>query len=360
MSKDAAEFETAIQQGENFLLLSEFLNAIAVPAAIIDEERRILSANPALFKLFGIQSAQLGKRPGEYFGCPHSGQGCGKSRFCASCGLYAAMISGLSKGCFSEEDTHLSIRRGDHEHSFDCKASVAPLRSVGKLYLLTIQDISHEKRRRVLERIFFHDVMNSVAEMQALLRRGNGMNDGEMLDRVKRLAEDIRSQRDLLDAEKGELTLNPAWIFGDTFLAEAAESVQAGASASGKQLRLLCSGHEEIFTDHRLLRRVLTNMLINAYEASEEGTVIRAEFKTDGRTAEFIVSNPAVMSEQVKLQVFERSFSTKGEGRGLGTYSIKLLTERYLKGSVSFTSEEESGTTFVVRLPKELKGAGST
>jgi sensor histidine kinase regulating citrate/malate metabolism len=49
--------------------------------------------------------------------------------------------------------------------------------------------------------------------------------------------------------------------------------------------------------------------------------------------------------------IFQRSFSTKGFGRGLGTYSIRLLTERYLKGSVSFTSSALSGTIFRVRYP---------
>ncbi len=57
------------------------------------------------------------------------------------------------------------------------------------------------------------------------------------------------------------------------------------------------------------------------------------------------------MPREVQLQIFQRSFSTKGLGRGLGTYSVRLLTERYLKGSVSFTSSAEFGTTFRVRCP---------
>jgi len=53
--------------------------------------------------------------------------------------------------------------------------------------------------------------------------------------------------------------------------------------------------------------------------------------------------------------LFQRSFSTKGEGRGLGTYSIKLYTERYLKGTVSFSSAEGEGTVFRVRYPWVLE-----
>jgi sensor histidine kinase regulating citrate/malate metabolism len=57
------------------------------------------------------------------------------------------------------------------------------------------------------------------------------------------------------------------------------------------------------------------------------------------------------MPEEVKLQVFKRSFSTKGKGRGLGTYSIKLLTEKFLKGKVYFISEENFGTEFTIEIP---------
>jgi sensor histidine kinase regulating citrate/malate metabolism len=58
------------------------------------------------------------------------------------------------------------------------------------------------------------------------------------------------------------------------------------------------------------------------------------------------------MPKEVQLQLFQRSFSTKGRGRGIGTYSIKLLTEKYLRGKVDFISNEGTGTTFNLYFPK--------
>jgi sensor histidine kinase regulating citrate/malate metabolism len=53
------------------------------------------------------------------------------------------------------------------------------------------------------------------------------------------------------------------------------------------------------------------------------------------------------------MQVFRRSYCTKSTvGRGIGTYSAKLIMERYLGGSLTFTSSEEEGTTFAVVLPR--------
>jgi signal transduction histidine kinase len=96
-------------------------------------------------------------------------------------------------------------------------------------------------------------------------------------------------------------------------------------------------------------------MLKNALEASAKGDVITLSAKKLDNQIEFSVHNPSYMPRDVQLQVFKRSFSTKGASRGLGTYSMRLLSERYLKGAVSFTSFEEGGTTFTGRYPLTLE-----
>jgi sensor histidine kinase regulating citrate/malate metabolism len=56
------------------------------------------------------------------------------------------------------------------------------------------------------------------------------------------------------------------------------------------------------------------------------------------------------------MQLFQRSFSTKAAtGRGVGTYSMRLLGEQYLGGRVEFTSREPDGTTFTLILPKQKR-----
>jgi sensor histidine kinase regulating citrate/malate metabolism len=65
------------------------------------------------------------------------------------------------------------------------------------------------------------------------------------------------------------------------------------------------------------------------------------------------VHNPGHIPKAIQAQIFQHSFSTKGHNRGLGTYSIKLLTERYLKGEVGFSSNEVSGTMFYAAIPAQ-------
>jgi sensor histidine kinase regulating citrate/malate metabolism len=92
-------------------------------------------------------------------------------------------------------------------------------------------------------------------------------------------------------------------------------------------------------------------MLKNALEASSPNDTIKVGCKHIDSGVRFWVSNPQYMMKDIQLQLFQRSFSTKGMNRGIGTYSIKLLTERYLHGHAGFTSTPHEGTTFFVDLP---------
>lgn len=62
--------------------------------------------------------------------------------------------------------------------------------------------------------------------------------------------------------------------------------------------------------------------------------------------------NPTLIPGSVQLQIFQRSFPTKGPGHGLGTYSMKFISERYLNGQVYFESNAENGTTFFAEFPQ--------
>ena len=92
-------------------------------------------------------------------------------------------------------------------------------------------------------------------------------------------------------------------------------------------------------------------MVKNALEASVPGDTITLGCKKENETINFWVHNPVYIPRKIQLQIFKRSFSTKGEGRGLGTYGMKLITESYLYGNVSFSTSEEGGTTFYTTLP---------
>lgn len=123
-------------------------------------------------------------------------------------------------------------------------------------------------------------------------------------------------------------------------------------AAQGKTIGIDSDSQDQIIiSDKTLVQRILGNMVKNALEASPLGSKVslRCISLPDGQV-EFGVHNPGQMPQSTQQQVFRRSFTTKGMGRGLGTYSMLLLSE-YLGGKVGFISEEEKGTYFFARFP---------
>ena len=110
----------------------------------------------------------------------------------------------------------------------------------------------------------------------------------------------------------------------------------------------------QVRTDPSLLSRILTNMLKNAFEATEAGGEVRLAVDTENGSVSFNVWNRASMPESVALRIFQRHFSTrKGPGRGSGTYSMKFFGEDILRGKMDFTTTKDAGTLFKFTLQRE-------
>ncbi|MBU8872097.1 MAG: HAMP domain-containing histidine kinase, partial [Gemmatimonadales bacterium] len=228
------------------------------------------------------------------------------------------------------------------------------------LVIVSIQDMADENRRKVLERTFFHDVMNAAGGAMGI---ANMLAEADSMDEVKefapllvfvteQLVAEIDSQRDMLAAERGELNVQKEDFGTVQLLMEVLGTYANHPVAEERRLELdpVASDHL-IHTSKTLLHRVLGNMVKNALEATATGGTVRLGCNHIIGEFCFWVNNPEVMSQATQLQVFNRSFSTKGAGRGIGTYSIRLLGERYLGGRVSFDSTETEGTTFRIHLP---------
>jgi len=169
------------------------------------------------------------------------------------------------------------------------------------------------------------------------------------------LIEEIETQRSLLAAETNELAANLEELKTREILEELAVVYRRHEVAGDKSITIAADSESLVFrSDHALLSRVLGNMLKNALEATPAQGNVTLGVRRDADQVEFRVNNPAFMPRDVQLQVFSRSFSTKGAGRGIGTYSMRLLASRYLRGAVDFSSSEAQGTTFRLRLPRDI------
>lgn len=345
-------------------LITEALNGTLSFCVVLNGSRQAVYVNSAFRKFLASHGIEglLGERIGNLAGCVHSEEtpgGCGTTEACTRCGAGQALAEALKGDERSGECRIMSRRLGE---DLDLKVMARPFKFNGEDFILmSLLDISSDKRREVLERLFFHDIINTAGGVQGLLGLMEASEPEEMKDYVHpaakasdRMMEQILSQKDLAAAERGELQPKAEELDSCEVLAEVAGLFSAHEAARGKSLVVAadCEG-VRIKTDKTLLSRVLGNLAMNALEAELKGATVTLGCKKSGAGAVFTVHNPSRMPEDSRLQVFQRSFSTKGAGRGLGTYSIRLLTEKYLKGKVSFTAGAE-GTTFSAEYPAAL------
>jgi PAS domain S-box-containing protein len=107
----------------------------------------------------------------------------------------------------------------------------------------------------------------------------------------------------------------------------------------------------KLLTDPTLLRRIFTNLFINAIQAMPHGgkLVVSASQKDDKAT--ICVDDTGVgIPEEVKSKLFTPMITTKAKGQGLGLAVVKRLVEA-LEGSISFESEVGKGTRFIIVIP---------
>ena len=99
------------------------------------------------------------------------------------------------------------------------------------------------------------------------------------------------------------------------------------------------------------IRRVLTNLVINAGQASQSCASIKITTASQKESINIsIEDHGSGISQKDQQKIFMVNFTTKSYGNGLGLASCKEIIERNHQGTLSFITSE-SGTTFHVSLP---------
>ncbi len=115
--------------------------------------------------------------------------------------------------------------------------------------------------------------------------------------------------------------------------------------------------------DEDQLKQVFLNLITNACEAQEDTTernvLVKISAEGEYVTVE-VADNGCGISKENYGKIFTPFFTTKkiGKGTGLGL-AISYGIVKMHQGSISFTSKEGEGTTFMVKLPS-INGAGKT
>jgi len=346
----------------------KLLDAVPNPLLIINENWQVVYANPAVRKMIDNdgETPVTGLSEGEAFHCVHARHSvleAGKHECCRICGV-AKVLSISLKGKAASEDCRLACELTGTASNLDLRVWATPLEFHGERFsILTMINISDKYKREKLENVCFHDLLNTLSSIKGFL---SIMNEGGFEDQAEICAmlerttqnsiDEIIALRMLEQSARDDLEVRPETLETVSCMEDVLKTVQRHEAATGKNLRLGISDSRSFTSDPRLLRRIMTNMLINALEATPPDGTVTLGCEAEHSAVRIWVHNDQLIPRNIQDQIFHRTISSKGQGRGSGTYSIKLLSEM-ICGDASFTSTKKDGTIFsLVLQPKQECG----
>jgi signal transduction histidine kinase len=354
-------------------LLLETLEAVSDGILVLNDKRQIVHANSVFLRYVGAKRVEyiLGLDLGEALQCVpamKNGGGCvATADACKECSALKVIIE-ANNGTKSVEECRVISLRDGQLTPLDIRVQATPFEvNQERFTLFVTSDIATEKQLAALERVFFHDIRNKASVIASVVEMM--MDDETATDpRVHRILSqasmkmlnEIDAQEQLAAAERGELEVEHHPLSSLALLRSVVNLYSGFGEFKHHQVSIDDRVEDFLlFSDEALLGRVLGNMIKNALEASHTDDRVRVGcLQRDGQ-AHFWVHNAASIPRKAQSRLFTDSFSTKGVGRGLGTYGMRLLSERYLNGRIKVNSSPAKGTTFTAVYPLDSRSTSN-
>ena len=363
---DVRVFEQQVESVSSSPVMSALLDTMAGLLVVLNEDRQIVALNHSFLASLGFSDPEkvLGLRFGESLKCEHALEapaGCGTTAHCPTCGAAIAMMTAIRENRMDEQVCALTAMQDGSRHDISLLIKAHPLTVEGHRWILVIaQDVTQQQFWANLESVFFHDINNILSSLSGYghilsLDLPENKEVRRLNEAVERLQNEMAFQKSLSSRKDARYIPKKSQSSTNRIKRETGLIVHAHSSANGRKIdEQWPEKNIRLTTDALLVSRVLSNMIINALEATDEGGTVRLATRVDPSHITWEVWNRGFIPVEIQTRVFQRHFSTKANfGRGLGTFSMKLFGERYLKGKVSFASSEADGTLFRFRLPRK-------
>lgn len=189
-------------------------------------------------------------------------------------------------------------------------------------------------------------------------------NSSKRLRNLQRIQLSVKNMVQMLDdiltinrAETGKLEFNPKLINLEEFCAYFVEEMRLSTDER-HTLSFACQGKAvNAWVDERLLRSILSNLLLNAIKYSPEGGNVNLRLKFKSDTVILQVQDQGIgipLADQNHLfQPFHRGKNVRSiPGTGLGLVVVKKCVDLH-QGHINITTKVGIGTTCAVTLPLE-------
>jgi len=225
-----------------------------------------------------------------------------------------------------------------------------------------------EMRRDVLDRDrqmqmmlsgIAHEVRNPLGGMElfcGLLREDlEGQGDEEALEKLDRIERELDYLDRVVDEFRnyaGDTTLERERFSAAEMVGELETLTAGDIEEAGCRLTTDVESEVELTADREQIRRVVLNLIRNAYQACEEGGQIAIEVAAlDDETRVLRVCDDGLGIPDEELEeMFTPFHTTKEKGSGLGLPLSSQIVEQH-GGSLEVDTEVGGGTMVTIRLP---------
>lgn len=210
----------------------------------------------------------------------------------------------------------------------------------------------------------FRTPLTTVLSSAELIQRNIGkLTEDKLLNYTTRIKNSVSYLTKLLDdiitlnrADSGKLKYEPKTVDLKELCEEALETSQLFAKEHHKVHFDFQSSESHFYLDEKLMRFIISNLLVNAFKYSPEGGLISLLVKVDEKEIILNFTDEGIgIPEEDKHHLFEpfhRSANSADiPGTGLGLSIVQKSVE-IQKGKITFESELNKGTSFTVTIPK--------
>ena len=342
----------------------KFMQAVensSIATIITTPDPFILYANPAWEQITGYSEAEaLGEDPK----ISYSGKTPQK--------VYETMWKKVLNGEEFNTDEIINKRKDGSEYYADLR--VYPITEKGKVtFIVGLQtDITSRIRADRAKSDFVslssHQLRTPLTNLKwafEVLAKGKvGKLSGKQSEIVVSAQEFITQMNEIVSTllnlsriEAGKIEVRNTKVNVQEFFRWIEKELKISSENKKQVLTLDCPENMTLETDESLLNEIGINLLSNAVRYTPEKGTISLKCEKEGNSIIIRIQDsgygiPNNQQDKVFTKFFRgRNVITKEtEGTGLGLYLVYNLV-RILSGEISFISEENTGTTFTLRLP---------
>ncbi len=247
---------------------------------------------------------------------------------------------------------------------FDLLTALGSQTASALLAVRMAEELAHAREQQAWNRLsafVLHDIKNACTMLSLLQENApEHIQEPEFQQDMLELVDDALKRMQRVEQRLGTLKdeIKTKWQFIELngFLSDLVRGLQKKLPS----LKLRVDGSEKMLvkSDPELLASILENLLLNAYEAKGEGTIVRIKISSNDETQQVLMeildNGPGIAAELLPDTLFEPFETRKDGGSGIGLWQVKRMVTS-LRATISAENQLEGGARFMIKLPQDAE-----